>query len=254
VQVQSGATLNLGTGTNTVTNLGTITGTSGTINLAGDWTNAGGTIDITTSTLNLGGTFTTADLGTITRTGGVINITGTMTNTAATLTVDAARGVMTLQGGTILNGTIAPAALTFSSSGGILDGATIAGDLNLDTASALVRLRNGATFTGSATLSSSNNILAYEYSATETGKTFNLTGTGANLTIEGANTFTLGAGSTLAGRGTVGNQVITGGANAFINEGTINANISGGILTFTSVKAFTNQAGGQVQVQSGATL
>jgi hypothetical protein len=132
----SGGTLNVTAGTTTLTNAAITAGTlglsgTGTLNMAGAWSNAG-TFNVAAGTVNLGGTFSTAGLGTFTRTGGSVNLTGVLTNTGNTLDVGVAKfgtGGLTsfsggITGGTVLSTNATP---TLTSSSAILDGVIIGG-------------------------------------------------------------------------------------------------------------------------------
>ncbi len=76
-----------------------------TLYLNGSWHNQG-TLTLTSGTLNLGGQFTRDDLGDFRRDGGTVNLTGTLRNAGHILTLDAATGPWYLKGGTIDGGTI----------------------------------------------------------------------------------------------------------------------------------------------------
>ena len=151
-----GQPLTIGAGTTLTlngvwTNASTITATGATLNLgdgSNGWTNTG-TIHATDSTVNLGGAWTLAGLGTFNRTGGTVNLTGTLDNTGGTLALDAATGSWNLLGGTIKGGTITMsggAQLVATGNGGTLDGVTLASDLDLaSTNGAFVYILNGLT-------------------------------------------------------------------------------------------------------------
>ena len=139
------------------TNASTITATGATLNLgdgSNGWTNTG-TIHATDSTVNLGGAWTLAGLGTFNRTGGTVNLTGTLDNTGGTLALDAATGSWNLLGGTIKGGTITMsggAQLVATGSGGTLDGVTLNGDLDLTAQYASLTVTNGLVLNGTATI------------------------------------------------------------------------------------------------------
>src|SRR5690606_1930823 len=117
----------------------TADGASTTVYLRGNFDNNGTLTAQNSGTLRWDGSNTTSNLGTVVLTGsGRALLNGTLDNTSATLTAPTG-GAFELFGGTITGGTIAAGALTFTTSAGYLDGATLTGDLNLSTASSYVR-------------------------------------------------------------------------------------------------------------------
>ena len=233
VDVLAGAKLYLGYRTtndwaNTAT--GTIRATDATVSFYGGWENAG-TIEVADTVLNLGGAFTTAGMGLsrLTRSGGTVNLVGTLDNTGEALTLDAATGDWTMNGGTIKGGTVnqntAGAKLVFSSNNTI-DGATVNGVLEFSANSSYARFLNGGTFTGDAEVTGAGAHL-YVGSATtlnEAGQTITV-GTSDNLAYFGP----YGAGSVL----TLGRDLTVdlhgaiigsgaGGSTTVVNQGRIN--------------------------------
>jgi hypothetical protein len=136
------------------TNTGTLKAvSSGTMTLAGPWSNTGTLMLDATGTVNLGGTFDTTGIGTVSRTGGTVNLTGQLANTGLTLTLDAAKGTWRFLGGKITGGTVAQSGgseLLFTSSGGDLDGVTLANGADLTASSAYTYVDNGLTLHGTA--------------------------------------------------------------------------------------------------------
>ncbi len=97
------------------------------------WSNSG-SIAVTNATLDLGGVFTIAGMGTINHSGDVINLVGTLDNTGTTLALNAATGSWNLDDGILKNGTLTEsdgAELIITGNGGILDGVTVDGILDL---------------------------------------------------------------------------------------------------------------------------
>ncbi len=259
----SGGAVNLKSDTWTNAAGRTIAMTGGTLTTAGAWSNAG-TISINNATLNLGGTFTTAgiNLPNFARSGGTVNLTGTLDNAGATLPLTAATGSWRVDGGTIKGGTITRAGgadLTFTSSTGILDGATVVGDVSMSVDSARARLKNGADFTGNATLGSTGGIINYEYDATiGAGRTINLDGAASSLgvarneTTATDSTLTIAPGATVRGRGQItSGNFSSGTANRLVNSGTIAADLPNTGLT-VNPNLFTNH--GVVKAVNGASL
>ena len=238
----AGTTLSLN---GTWTNASTITATGATLNVGDQsssstnaWSNTG-TINETNSTVNLGGLFTVATLGTFNRTGGTVNLTGTLDNTGTTLALNAATGSWNLAGGTLKNGTLSGsggAELVFTNSAGTLDGVTAGSDLDLATNnSANVHIVDGLTL-NNVTVRLGNTIATTAgqmyFDSTETlGGTgtvlFGKSG-GNGIYAQSGTTLTIGPGITVQGSsGTLGSYW---GSSTIINQGTIAADDSGGLV------------------------
>ena len=91
-----------------------------------------GTITANNSTVNLAGTFTQAGLGTFNRTGGTVNVSGTVNGD---ITLNSTTGSWNFTGSAVLDGTQITeqngVTAGWAATGGILEGVTINGDLNL---------------------------------------------------------------------------------------------------------------------------
>ncbi|MBI3837471.1 MAG: hypothetical protein HY288_06010, partial [Planctomycetia bacterium] len=233
-------------------NLNSITANGGTLDLGvadtSPWSNSG-TITATNSTVNLGGLFTVSsiDVGHFSRTSSTVNLTGTLDNTGTTLDLNATTGSWNIQGGTIKSGTVnesGGAGLIATSGGGILDGVTVNGDLDLSqfppVNAARLQILSGLVLNGTAILGTSD--------GTNLGVLFIGNGSTASQTLSGAATVFLGNGdlsSQILAPGTLtiapgvtirGNNdnVVTASASitgeGIINQGTIVADPAGGQL------------------------
>ena len=127
------------------------------------WSNAG-TINATGSTVNLAGSFTQAGLGTFNRSGGTVNITGTL---SGNLTLNAATGTWNLAGGgtildgTINDGTVSGGAVILTSSGGVLNGVTLTGELEMSQVQgSTLAVQNGLSLDGTIELGSVDSSVA----------------------------------------------------------------------------------------------
>jgi len=218
-----------------LTNLGTID-VAAELTLLGAWSNAGGTIWYQEGVVNLGGTFTTADIGRWIRPTPLYhpNLTGTLDNTGAVLDVRASGiGPIRLQGGTILNGTVAavtspvePAPLIMAPRGsGTLDGVTLAAGLNLTVPTgATLTLRNGLTLDGRLTVGEGGiGIVKVVGSQTVGGSGEILLGTSYSIYGDAlmfgetpGTILTLGPGLLVHGSGQVGES-----SNQVVNQGVI---------------------------------
>ena len=241
---------------------------TGTLNLGADangWSNTG-TITATTGTVNLGGVFTLEDLGAFSATGGTVNLTGTMDVTGGTLALTATSGSWNLMGGTIKGGTITAtggASLSLApDNSGVFDGVTLDTDFTLSSDSTLY-VRNGLTL-GSARLILSGAVNGYSQTIYFQG-TQTLAGTGEvvfggsssfnNLyalgdgSLAGAAVLTIGAGITVHGSmgGTVGGYFQY---DSVLNQGIISADTAGQMITIFN--GFTNQ--GTVSAPAGTVI
>jgi hypothetical protein len=110
-----------------------------------------------------------------------------------------------------------------------------------------------------------NSVLSFDTQNTTGGNetiggtgTINMHAASALFSVEGnGNTATLGAGVTVQGQGTVGQGIFNGGNVALVNNGTVNANTSGGTLSIVppangGASSVTNN--GTFSAGSGGTL
>jgi hypothetical protein len=157
------------------------------------WSNTG-TILSQNSQVVFRGQFTSADVQNVRRSKGLIRLEGTMDNLGRTFNFTAETGSYYLTGGKIIGGTLRmtgpDARLEFlsNSGGGVLDGVTIDGDLEvggvrdllgngaLGYPTAQVRVANGLTLNGNVSVNTSaNNIIFFEGNAqTVSGGAFRL--------------------------------------------------------------------------------
>jgi hypothetical protein len=231
ISVGAGATLNLNGGSTSIDNQGTLQASGGGI-------------------INIMGQLSTADLGgTISDAGSTINIEAILTNTSSDLAAPSG-GAYTLDGGTIVGGTVSSGALTFGGGGGTLSGASMNGNF---TAPA------GATFTasGDTTFGAGTTTFA-------PGATVRLGGVGTALTL-GSDATWMGDVAVTAGtlnlamvnNGTIKSSIsslISGGGNngfSFTNYGLVDS--TGGTLSIVDggTDVFTNAAGGTVEAGGG---
>jgi len=254
------------------------------------WTNAGGTIEATNGgTVVLGGTFTNATLtaGTISAAGGTVDLAGQLTNTG-TLAAPNGGGIFTLYGGTIVGGTVDASAnaLAFSTSGGLLDGVTMAGNFSLPQ-SAEITVENGTAFTGNVALGGYNSVnLSGTTSAALTvapGLTWTASGPlyiqaqASNLTLSNQGTMNL-EGGTFDGFGNTGFAFDNSGilkntsgtlnlgyygyndSDVIANTGTLQADGAGSAITIAGsfYPGYTNgtwtNTGGLIEATNGGTV
>jgi len=235
-------------------NAGLMTAAGGTLTLDGTFTNTG-TIQADTATVNLNGSFTLATLGTFQRTGGTVNVQGALNLTGETLTLDASTGSWTLNGGTILGGTVTQTAdgrLLFTTDrASTLDGVSVNGDLDLTSSGARLLVRNGLSLDGAARIDN-NAAIGFIGDQTFDDASVVFEGNSGSLGVEGNSTLTLGPSMIVRGKtGTIGQAVFQGGTSHLINEGLISADTAGGTLTIRP-NQFTNT--GTVEEKNGGTI
>jgi hypothetical protein len=244
----SGGALYLGypnTYTSTNTSTGTITasGAGTTVYVRGDFANLGLLAADNSGVLVFHGVSSTANLGAVQlSTGGRARLNGLIENTGATLAAPTG-GSFELFGATITGGTIAEGALTFTSSGGYLSGATLTGDLTL-AASAYLRFTGAATFTGASASFGNNTGLYWEQIGALDGKALSFAPGAYVYTTGTNNTFTLGPTSTATGNITLYTSGHTG--TAVTNHGTLTHTAGTGWIyapTFTNSGSITASAG-----------
>ncbi len=225
------------------------------LTIAGTWNNTG-TISATSSSVYLGGSFTLADLGAFTRSGGFVYLDGTLNNAGTTLALDDDTGSWLLDNGTISGGmvTTAGAAVlgTTANESGALDGVTLAGTLDvrgggsgllinqsLTLDDGLVDIGNygSLTFSGNQALTGTGNVL---FTDLITVNGLYVSGTGAVLTI--------GPGITVGGQ----SGQINGQNGSFVNDGTIDADESGGVIKLAGT--WSNPSSGNLEANGGDTL
>jgi hypothetical protein len=220
----TGATLDLGDQTSSSTNV---------------WSNSG-TISVTNSTLSLGGEFTTSGLGTLDRSGGTVNVVGTVENSGTTLAIGPTTGIWYLSGGTVVGGTLTetePDELLLTHNGGTLDGITVDGDIvATGYFDDYADVKDGLTLNGTAYLGNAagSNVGELLFTNKETlggtgtvlfGKD-NVNGSTNDLINLSSSTVMIGPGITI--RGSSG--LIDGSTSTIVNEGTILADDSGGLV------------------------
>ena len=202
--------------------------------------NNGGIINIDAASLSLVGGGVTNNAG------GVINIA----NGAALNQLG-----QTISGGTI--NTAGTGALAVSgSSANFLDMVTLGGRMDMASAFALQRVTGGLTLNGATINLANASVLSFEGSSTLAGTgsiVFGGVG-GANtrLHLDGNGTTTFAAGTTVRGEnGNIGGQINIGGTQVLVNNGTISADVAGGIITIDQ-SAVTNN--GTLSALNGGTL
>jgi hypothetical protein len=224
---------------------------------------SGGTISIVQSGL------TNQSIAEATGAGSVLSLQAGVTNTGGTLRATAG-GVVRQEGVDVIGGTITTSgggSYQFSGSGNnYLRGATLTGGSFVDMASAtsLGRITSGLTLNGTVSINSSS-LLNFEGDQTLGGTGNIVFGSAGNNRVGidgGSKTLTLASGMTIRGQnGTIGiGQLVNGSGNALVNNGTISADVAGGVITLAGLGGgITNNGtisalnGGTLQLQSNLT-
>lgn len=229
-----------------------------------EWVN-NGSINLNNATAELGGTFTTADIGTVTGTGTVL-IDGLLDNTGENLDVSTLFGGIVNFGGTgtLLGGSLITTPVTVVS-GFVLDGLTLATDLNLDSG-ATVTVNNGLTLNnGNVIINSVGNFTALSF-AGGNGETSTFGGTGevrfngttpssavSELRTTGTgHTLLVDSGITVRSVTTGGRIRTTGSNAAIVFNGNIVSDVDNRSITLTAGNTLT--IGGTFSATNGATI
>ncbi|MCX5659959.1 MAG: hypothetical protein NTW19_09595 [Planctomycetota bacterium] len=244
----SGATLALGYSFNLWSNPGSITASNSTVNITGTYS----------SDVFLAGHFT--------RTGGTVNVSGALNNAGKTIALNAALGSWNLVGVTITGGTIDASAgsmLVATATDATFDGLTLNGDLDIASISqAAVDIKNTVTVNGKISVGNlagtTRGILEFGGAAL-TGGT--LTGNAEVLFGGNVNNIIINYNNTLPATATLGPNVVVHGKSGqinnnyangvIVNQGQINADVSGGQISFNGATFINN---GAMTAAAGTTL
>ncbi|HLJ97780.1 MAG TPA: CARDB domain-containing protein, partial [Gemmataceae bacterium] len=245
-----------GTLSGTFANQGTIQAdvAGGTIALVNgtNWTNTGVIQALNSGTVQLGGSFTTAGLGSVRNNGGTIRLVGTLTNSGSTLLLNASSGSWTMSG-TIIGGalhTADGAALIVQS--GTLNGMTVNGTLDMASLGGYLTIVNGLTLNSLLNLGNSSGTtyssITFQGSQTLGGNGAVVFGGNSNMNntlVVSGGILTVGPSVTIHG--------IDGTINGtFVNQGTIQADGAGGLISLVNGNNWTNT--GTLQALNGGTL
>ena len=220
---------------------------------------SGGTITI----LGLGGGLANQNILEATGAGSLLSFQNGIDNTGGTIRA-LAGGVVRQEGVTVTGGTISTSgggSYQISGSGGnFLSGVTLSSGSAIDMASATStgRVVNGMTLNGTININNSS-LLNFEGDQTLGGSgsiVFGGSGGSNRIGIDGGSkTLTVASGITIRGQnGTIGpGQLVNGSGNALVNNGTISADVAGGVITLAGIFAgITNN--GTISAQNGGTI
>jgi fibronectin-binding autotransporter adhesin len=279
----AGGTLGI-VGNGSFINQGTLAASSGALlQIATAGFQNTGAITVSNATLALGGTYATsslANLGSVTLSNGQVELLGSARN-SGTLTLGSGSSITGSLGalslaGTIVGGTVLDngGGMSFAAGTGTLSGVTYQGAISLATNASGVTLAAGAQIAGAngapGAAVISGNAAALSLQGNETLASANITlgasgqaasiGTSDAWLASSATTATLGAGVTIVQGGT--NAALNANAlspiagfglsDTLVNQGAIQANVSGGTMTIGGYGSFLNQ--GAIGVGNGDTL
>ena len=161
---------------------------------------------------------------------------------------------VTVSGGTI-NSTGGGVFAATNSGTNFLSNVNVAGTVDAASGTAIERITSGLAFSGGTINVNSNSILAFEGIQSITGNgtiVLGATGGGNRINLE-AGSLTIGSGVTFRGQnGTFGNQNFAGGPADLTNNGTIAADVSGGLISLNANGTLIN--GGTFGAANGGTL
>ena len=192
--------------------------------------------------------------------GGTLQLQSNLTGGVGSQLVAGAGSTIQQQGVTITGivNTSGNGSLQASGSGfNYLSGVTLTGRLDLASATATERVVNNLVLNGTVNVNSSS-LLNFEGDQTLSGNGSIVFGSAANNRVGidgGSKTLTLANGMTIRGEnGIIGlGQLLNGSGNALINNGTISADVAGGVITLAGLTSgVTNN--GTISALNGGTL
>ncbi len=245
-----------------VNNQGTISAdvAGGVIQLMAMPFSNGGTVKSPAGIIDLAGIYGPTGAGVFESTGGSVRLSGMWENSGSTLLVDDSSGSLTLLGGVIHGGAVDTAgSARLVGLGGTLDGVTVNGQLDVPTDRAALVVTNGLTLNGTAYVGGTNGERgALLFAGTQTlggsGEVVFGPSTANGVLVElSGTTLTIGGGITIHGHSGVvgtfpGNPWFTPGDVMVNNQGTISADVAGGVIQLMAMP-FSN--GGTVKSPAG---
>ena len=221
-----------------------------------------GTLEARGGTIALFGIYTPTDLGamptdngTILNDGGIIALQGTLDNRDRSLLLDDVMGPWNLSGGTIWGGTIleTPDGIQFTTSGGVLDGVTVEGDIDLSSSGLNFTATNGFRLNGKAKIGQNSSI---NFAGTQTfggNATVDLNSGAAKIRVFNDNTtLTIDSGVVLK----VESNLSGSGSGIFARPSDLNTKVilNGTILSKYPNSFFDVDLNGGVTVASGTFI
>ena len=244
-------------GTSGFVNQGSISAdvAGGLITLEGTgWRNEGLIEAVDGGTLVLAGRVTTADLGDLRGAGGTVEMDGILDNTGDILELDGVTGSVVLDAGTILGGTVAQgvdgARVIYQGVYGKLDGVVMDADMIIgEAASTYLNILNGLTLNGTAYVGWGGNYGRLSFTGSQT-----VAGTGEVVFSDnGSNSLYMQTGVL-----TIGPDILVHGVrgrfqgtSGFVNQGSISADVAGGLITLEGT-GWRNE--GLIEAVDGGTL
>ena len=208
---------------------------------------AGGTISISDSAVTNNGTLSALNGGTL--------VLGSDVTGGTTGQIVAGAGSTVLQNGIVISGTVNTSGggqfRPSASAGNFLNGVTFNGTLDMASAFALQRVTVGGLVLNGTINVANQSVLSFEGDGGLSGNASVVLGTGLSnrIFLDGNGTTTLAAGTMVRGHtGSIGGQINIGGTQTLVNNGTVNAELAGGTISFTESALVNN---GLVRAQAG---
>lgn len=134
-----------------------------------------------------------------------------------------------------------------------LDGVDVNGTIDMETTGGILHIINDLALDGEININSNGDLYSDNSNTFSGPGSINFgSGSGLNVFLDGNGTTTLGADFTIRGEnGTIGGQSLVAGTQVLANQGTISADVAGGIITITD-SAVANT--GLMEAQNGAQL
>ncbi|MBK7954178.1 MAG: choice-of-anchor D domain-containing protein [Candidatus Accumulibacter sp.] len=193
--------------------------------------------------------------------GGTLQLQSNLTGGSGSQLVAGAGSVISQQGVTVTGivNTSGSGNLRANGSGSnFLSGVTLGGNLDMASATATERVVNDLVLNGTINVNNAS-LLNFEGNQTLSGNgsiVFGSTASNNRLGVDGGNkTLTVASGVTIRGEnGVIGvGQLVNGSGNALVNNGTISADVAGGVITLAGLTGgITNN--GTISALNGGTL
>lgn len=255
--IDNGGTLDVGSGitihgqNGTIGNQVVVGGTS-TLNNNGNITAdvAGGSISVLAATTNNSNIISATNGGQIVLNGGFNNL-GSGRLDAVGAGSNVYQNGVTVSGGAI-NSSNGGVFIASNSGGNVLSGVTLNGTLDMATSTGIEQVSNGLTVNGAVNINA-NSALVFAGGTQTLGGTGTITlgsyGGSNRIAIDNSGIVNVASGVTIHGEnGTIGSQLFAGGSNTLNNNGTIRADVSGGLIT-VATNTLTN--GGMLAATAG---
>lgn len=196
--------------------------------------------------------------------GGQLTLDSAVTNSASGEIRSGNGSLVLMDGVSVSGGTINTTGTgvlrATTSHGNFLNGVVVNGTVDMATTGGIIHVTNDLALDGEINLNSNGDLYIDNTNSLSGPGTINFgDGSGLNVFLDGTGVTTLGADFTIRGEnGTIGNQSLVGGTQVLDNQGTVSADVSGGLITIADSTVDNSglleaQNGGQLTLSSNVT-